>query len=97
VSSATIKQHISTPLVHPLIVMAPKHILMSHRAHSLVVDVHPSIPTTDVSVRVEHVHNIVPVACRVSIVVKYPIELVVRRLRRFPGNDVWTDQATNDS
>ena len=99
-SCATIKQHISTPLVHPLIVMLPKHLLVPHRAHSFIVNVQPSFPTTAVSVRVEHVDRIVPVACRLAAVVEHAIELVVHWLRRFPGNrrhDFWTDRAKRDS
>ena len=50
-TSATIKQHISTPLVHPLIVMVPKHVLVMHRAHCFIVNVQPSFPTITVPVR----------------------------------------------
>jgi hypothetical protein len=56
-----IKQHISTPVVPPLIVMALKHVLMPHRAHIFIVNVQPRLPAA-VSVRVEHVDRIVPTA-----------------------------------
>jgi hypothetical protein len=85
-SSTAIKEHISTPIVHPLIVMRPKHVLMPHRPHSFVVNVQPTFPTTTVFVRVEHIDCIVPAAGRLAVVVKHPIKLVVCRLRRFPGN-----------
>jgi hypothetical protein len=85
-SSATIKQHISTPIVHPLIDMLSKHVIVPHRAHSFIVNVQPNFFTTAVSVRVEHVGRIVPASRRLAVVIKHPIELVVHRLRRFPGN-----------
>ena len=99
-SSATIKQHISTPLVHPLIVTVPKHVLVPHRAHSFIVNVQPNFPATAISARVQHVDCIVPACCRLAMMVKHPIELVAHRLRKFPGNrchDFWTDSARNDS
>ena len=99
-TSAIIKQHINTPLVHPLNVMIPKHVLVPHCVHSFIVNVNPSFPATTVSVRVQHVDCIVPACCRLAMMVKYPIELVLHRFRRFPGNgchDFWTDSATNDS
>jgi hypothetical protein len=88
-SCATIKQHISTPVIHPFIA---KHILGPHSAHSFIVNVQPSFLTT-VSVWVEHIDRIVPGAWGLAVVVKHPIQHVVHRLRRFPGNgchDFWT-------
>jgi hypothetical protein len=80
---ATIKQHVGTPVV---ILMAAKHVLVPRSAHSFIVNMQPSFPTTAVSVRVEDVDRIVPAACGIPVVVKHPIKLVARRLRRFPGN-----------
>jgi hypothetical protein len=80
--------------------MVPKHVLAPHRAHSFIIDVQPTLPTTAVSVRVEHIDRIMPTACRLAMVVKHPIKLVVYRLRRFPGNrchDFWSDGATKNS
>ena len=76
--SATIKQHISTPVVHPQIVIAPKHVLLPHCAHGFIVDVQPTLPTTTDFVLVEHIDSIVSVACGLSVVVKHTIQLVVR-------------------
>jgi hypothetical protein len=90
---ATIKKHISTLIVHPLIVIATKHILVPHRFHRFVVNVQPNFL---VSVLVEHVDCIVPASCRLPVVVKHSKELVVHRLRRFPGNgrhNFWTEIA----
>jgi hypothetical protein len=99
--SATVKQHISavTLVVHPLTVMASKDVLVPHRTHSFIVNVQPSFRIIAVSVRVEHIDRIVPAICRLAVVVKNPIQLVMHRFRRFPGNgchDFWTDQATKD-
>jgi hypothetical protein len=66
--------------------MPPKHFLMPHHAHSFIVNVQPSFSTTTAPVRVEHVDRIVPAACGLAAMVKHPIELVVHRLHRFPGN-----------
>jgi hypothetical protein len=85
-SNATIKQHISTPVVHSLIVVASKHVLVSHCAYSFVVNVQPSFPAITASVRVEHVDTIVPIACGPAVMVKHPIKLVEHQLRGFPGN-----------
>ena len=63
--------------------MLSKHDLVPNRTYSFIVNVQPNFFTTAVSVRVEHVDRIVPVACRLAVVVKHPIELVVHRLRRF--------------
>jgi hypothetical protein len=83
----TIKQHINTPLVPPaLIVVAPKHVLVSHRLHRFIVNVQPTFPTTAVSVRVEHVDRIVPTTCGLAVVIEHPIQLVVDLLRRFSCN-----------
>jgi hypothetical protein len=79
--------------------MAPKHVLMPHLLHSFIINVQPTFPTVAVSVRVEHVDRIVSAVCGLAVVVKYPIQLVVSRLR-FPSNgchDFWTDRATRDS
>ena len=98
-SSATINQYISTPVVHPLIVMATKHILMSYCTHCSIVDVQPSVPTTALSVRVEHVDSIVPTATGgLAAVVEHPIELVTWGLHRnrFSGHrchGFWNDRA----
>jgi hypothetical protein len=77
--------------------VAPKYVLLPHRAQSFIVDAQPTIPTAAVFVRVEHVDRIVPAACRSTMVVKYPIQLVVYRLCGFPGiryHDFWTDGDT---
>jgi hypothetical protein len=77
--------------------MAPKYVLFPHCAHSFIVNVQPNFLTTAVSVQVEHVDRIVPTASRLAVVVKYPIELVMHWLHRFPGkgrHDIWTDNAT---
>jgi hypothetical protein len=75
-SSATIKQHICTPAVHPFIVMAPKHVLLPHRAHSFIVNVQPTFPTTAVPIRVEQVNRIMSAGRGLAVVVEHPIELV---------------------
>jgi hypothetical protein len=80
--------------------MAPKHVLVPHRAHSFIVNVQPISSTAAVSVRVEHVDRIVSAACGLAVVVKHPIKLVVHRLRIFPGSgchDFWNDRAAKDS
>jgi hypothetical protein len=83
--NATIKQHIYTPAVHSLVVMAPKHVLVPHRAHSFIVDVQPRFHTATVSILVEHVDRIVTAAWGLAVVVKHPMKLIVHGLRRFPG------------
>ena len=79
----TIRHHINTPAIHPLIVMALKHVLLSHRAHRFIVNVQPRFPTTALSAQVEHVDRIVPAACILAVVVK---QLVVRWLSRLLSN-----------
>ena len=79
-SSATIKHHMSTLVVHLLIVMAPKQVLVPHRAHSSIVNSQPSFPATAVSVLVEHVDRIVTAACGLAVVEEHPIERIVRRI-----------------
>ena len=59
---------------------------MRHSAHIFVVNVQPSFPTTAISFRVQHVDRIVFAASGLAMVVKHPIQLVVRWLHRFPGN-----------
>ena len=85
-------------VVPPFIGMVPRRVIMLHR---FIVNVQPSFPTTTVSIWMEHVDRIMPTAYGFAVVVKHPIELVVRsRLRRFPRNgchDFWTDRATRDS
>jgi hypothetical protein len=66
---AAINQHIGTPVVYPLVVMAPKHVLVPHRANNFIVNVKPNFPATAVSVRVEHVDRIVPAARELAVVV----------------------------
>ena len=85
-SSTTIKQHISTPIVNLFVAMRSKHVLMPHHPHSFIVNVQPTVPTTAVFIRVEHIDRIVPAARRLAVVVEHPIKLVASRLRRFPGN-----------
>jgi hypothetical protein len=63
--------------------MFSKHIV-PHRTNNFIINVQPNVFTTAVSVPVEHVDRIVPASCRLAVVVKHPIELVVHRLRRFP-------------
>lgn len=79
-------------------VLAPKHLLVLHSAHSFMANVQPCF------VRVEHIDRIVPAARRLALrlaaVVKYTIELVVHWFRRFPRNgchDVWTDRTMRES
>jgi hypothetical protein len=74
---ATIKQHISTLAIHPLIVM-PKHVLVPHRAHNFIVNTQPSFPTTAISLRMKHIDRIMPAACGLAVVVEYSMELVMR-------------------
>ena len=72
---------------------------MPHRVHGFIVNVQLTFLTT-VSVWVEYVDCIVPAACGLPVVVQYSVELVVHRLRRFPGNgrhDFWTNRATINS
>ena len=54
--------------------MAPKHIIVPHRAHSFIVNVQPTFPTTAVSVWVKHVDHIVSAACGLAVVVKNTME-----------------------
>jgi hypothetical protein len=72
-SGATIKQHIGTPVVHPLIAMTPKHLLVPHSSHSFVVNVQPTFLIIVVFVRVEHINCIVPADCGLPVVVKHSI------------------------
>ena len=83
-SSATIKQHINTQVVHLLIAVAPKQVLVPLCAHDFIVDARPSFLNSAVSIPVEHIDHIVPVACALAVVVKHLMALVVRWLRRFP-------------
>ena len=83
---ATIKQHISTPVVHLLFLVLPENVPVLHSAYSFIVNMQPSFPTTAVSVRVQHVDRIVSTACGLAVVVEHPIQLVVRRLHKFPRN-----------
>jgi hypothetical protein len=72
--------------------MAPKHVLVPHYTHSLIVNAQPGFPTSAVSVRVEHVNRIVPATRGLAVVVKHPMKLIVNRLSRFPSNgchDFW--------
>jgi hypothetical protein len=61
--------------------MFPEHVLMLHRARRFIIDVQPNFPRVAVTVRAKYVDRIVPAACRFSVVVKNPIELVMRWLR----------------
>ena len=95
-SSAVIKQHVNTPVVHPVVFLPPKHVLVSHRAHSFI-NVQPTLPVTAFSVLVKNVDSIVPATWRL-VVVKCPVKLVVHRLGRFPGSryhDFWIDRDTS--
>jgi hypothetical protein len=74
--------------------MAPKHVLMPHRPHSFIVNVQPSFPSIALSVRVEHVDSIVSAVCRLAVVIKHSVQLVVRRLHGFSSNryhDFWNN------
>jgi hypothetical protein len=76
--------------------MDPKYVILPHRVHNFVVNVQPSFLTIGVSSRVEHVDRIVLAARGLAMVVKHPMELVVRRLRRSPCNrchDFWIERA----
>ena len=75
----------NTPVVHPFIIMAPKHGLVSHFPHSFIVNMQPSLPPSAVSVLLEHIDSIVPITGRLAVVVKHTMKLVVHRLRRIPG------------
>ena len=66
--------------------MRAKHVLVPHRPHRFIVKVQPTLPTTAVFDRVEHINRIVPATCGLAVVVKHPIKLVVCRLGRFPDN-----------
>jgi hypothetical protein len=80
--------------------MAPKYVLVPHRVNVFIVNVQPSFPATTVPVRVQHIDCIVPVACGPPVVVKYSIEFIVHRLRKFTGNGgyyFWTNRAGKDS
>jgi hypothetical protein len=80
--------------------MAPKQVLVLNRAHNFIIDVQPSFPTITVFVPVVHVDRILPATCGLAVVVKYPIELVPYRIRRFLGNKChgfWTERATGHS
>ena len=93
--SVAIKQHINTPVVHPLVFLSPKHVLVSHHAHSVVVNVQPNFCITAVSILVKNVDRIVSAACRLAVMIEYTMKLVLHRLRRFPGDgchDFWTDR-----
>jgi hypothetical protein len=77
-----IKQKISTSLVSsPLRTIFPEHVPMLHRAHCFIINVQPNFPCVAVSVLVENIHRIVPAACRLAVMVKHSIELVMRGLR----------------
>ena len=80
--------------------MHPENVLGPHHPHSFVVNVQPTIPTTAVFIRVEHIDRIVPAVRGLAVVVKHPIKLVACRIRRFPGNGChgfWTNRATKNS
>jgi hypothetical protein len=77
--------------------MAPKHVLVPHRAHRFIIDVQasPSLLAPG-----EHVDRKVPTTCGLAVVVKYPIELVLYRIHKFPDNrshGFWTERATRSS
>ena len=76
-------KHTGRPPAHRI---APKHVFVPHHAHSFIIDVQPTFPTTAVFVWVKHVDRIVSAACGLPVVIKHPIQLVVHRLRRCPGN-----------
>jgi hypothetical protein len=65
--------------------MAPEHILVPYLAHRFIVNVHPSIPATSVSVPVKDIHRIVPASRRLAVVIEDSIEHVVCRLCRWSG------------
>jgi hypothetical protein len=82
---ATIKQHISTPVVPPLIVHGPQtrpRAALCSRLHRQCAAKLPHYRC----LRLEHVDSIVSVACGLAVVVKHPMKFVVHRLRRFPRN-----------
>jgi hypothetical protein len=66
--------------------MPPKHFFVPHHAHSFIVNVQPSFPTIAAFIPVEDVDRIMSACCGLAVVVKHPIELVIRRLRRFFNN-----------
>ena len=80
--------------------MAPKHVLMLHHLHDFIVNVQPRFPAAAVPITVKHVDRVVPTACRLAAMVKYPMKLVVyllRRLSRYGCHDLWTDREMSDS
>ena len=92
-SGATIKEQISTPVVRPLIVVTPKHVLVPHRAHRFIIDVQPGFAAATatalraaISVRVQHIERIVPAACGHAMMVEHAIERVARRLCESSGS-----------
>jgi hypothetical protein len=76
------KKHTNTSVVHPLIVMTPRHALVLHRAHSFIFKVQPSITTDPVSIRIKHFGCIRPAEWRHAVVAKHPMKLVVHRIAR---------------
>ena len=98
-SNEAIKQHINIPVIHPVIFLPPKHVLVSHSAHSFVVYVQPTFPITAVSILVKNVDRIASAGRGLAVVVKYPIKLVAQRVRKFPGgryHDFWIDRYMSD-
>jgi hypothetical protein len=65
--------------------MAPKYVIVPHRAHSFIVNMQPSSRTIDIFVRVEHIGCIVLAACGFAVAVKHPMKLVAHQLYKFPG------------
>ena len=79
--NATIEQQIGTPIVRSFIAISPKHVLVSHRAHRLIVNVQPSFttataaaPSATVPVRVEHVEGVVPATSGRTVMVEHAVE-----------------------
>jgi hypothetical protein len=49
--------------------MTPKYVLVPHSTNSFIFNVQPSLPTTTVSVWMEHVESIVPAASGFAVVI----------------------------
>jgi hypothetical protein len=56
----------------------PEHVLVSHRAHRVIIDVQPNFSCVAVSVRLKNVNSIVTAARRFAVMVEYSIEFIMR-------------------
>jgi hypothetical protein len=103
---ATIKEKIGTPIIRSLIAISPKHVLVAHRAHRLVVDVQPGFASaatiavvvaagapshTAVPVRMEHVEGIVSTTSGGAVMIEHAVECVACGSSSGGCHDVWND------